>query len=68
MVSMVEWPNCTTMGNCHSVSNLKSKIKDRESELKRMKQQAQEAKKSVEHDIVPLEKLLSRLVPVIAGT
>ena len=42
--------------------DLKSKIKDRESELKRMKQQAQEAKKSVEHDIVPLEKLLSRLV------
>jgi len=42
--------------------DLKSKIKERETELKRMKRQAQEAKKSVENDIVPLEKLLSRLV------
>lgn len=42
--------------------DLKGKIKEREVELKRMKQQAQEAKKSVENDIVPLEKLLSRLI------
>jgi len=42
--------------------SLKSKIKDKELELKQMKKQAHEAKKAVENDIIPLEKLLARLV------
>eukprot|EP00939_MAST-03C_sp_MAST-3C-sp1_P004724 g4724.t1 len=41
---------------------LKSKIKAKETELKLMKKQAHDAKRAVENDIIPLEKLLARLV------
>ena len=41
---------------------LKVQIKSREAELKRMKKNAKEAKDAVENDIIPLEKLLTRLV------
>lgn len=41
---------------------LKIQIKSREAELKRMKKNAKEAKDAVENDIIPLEKLLTRLV------
>eukprot|EP00941_MAST-03F_sp_MAST-3F-sp1_P005211 g5211.t1 len=43
------------------LENLKKQIATRESELKRMKDMANEAKAAVDNDIVPLEKLLERL-------